>query len=73
MLNIKSVISPAPLETNAYTPKSKNSNYADQSGPWHLRNAVKWKVFLEKAKSYIVKSNLKKQNKTERGFGTFQQ
>lgn len=64
-----------PLETNAYKLKSKNNNYADQSGPWYLRKAVKWKAFLEKAKPYVAKSNETKQNKTnktERGFGTFQ-
>lgn len=33
MLNIESEISLVPLETNAHTLKSKNNNYADQSGP----------------------------------------
>lgn len=33
MLNIKSEISPMPLGTNAYKLKSKNNNYAHQSGP----------------------------------------
>lgn len=46
-----------PLETNAYKLKSKNNNYAEQSGPWYLRKAVKWKAFLEKAQPYIAKSN----------------
>lgn len=33
LMNIKSEISPMPLERNAYKLKSKNKNYADQSGP----------------------------------------
>lgn len=33
LMNIKSEISPMPLETNAYKLKSKNNNYAEQSGP----------------------------------------
>lgn len=57
MLNIKSEISPMPLETNKYRPKSKNNNFADQNGLWHFRKDVTWKAFLEKAKPYTAKSN----------------
>lgn len=65
MLNIKSEISPVPVETNAYTLVSKNNDYADQSGHGHFRNTVKWKAFLEKAKPYRAKSSLKKRKQKE--------
>ena len=57
MLNIKSDISPMPLETNAYKLKSKNNNFADLSGSWHFRKDIKWKASVEKAKPYITESN----------------
>lgn len=55
-----------PLETNTYKWKSKNSNYADWSGYLHLREAIKQKVFLQKAKPpNQIKPNQKKQSKQE--------
>lgn len=52
-----------PLETNTHKLKPKNNNYAYWIWSWHLKEAVKQKVFLEKVKPH---NKIKQNNENKR-------